>query len=455
MASSVVDDAQGADTQVSMRRRARRWVYHRLMRGLTGACLVALGMAKFIGRRPRARRDERGATVLLTGRFESDNWIRSHVQPMAESQACARVWVVAAAPVPKIPKVEGIVPARWLMRLIGATPARLLVFAWVGLWRRPDAVGGFHLLVNGLAAILLARLVGARSLHFCVGGACEVLDGGVHGDANPFTRMETPDAVVERRLLRAVNACDLMITMGPRAIEYYRRRGVNTEFRVISGGIDAEAFSPCDGPRATDLILVGRLAPIKRIDVFLRAVRLVAEERPGLSAVIVGDGVLRELLERLTRELGIERQVRLVGRQDNVSQWLRQAKLFVLSSDSEGLSLALMEAMMSGLPAIVSNVGDLPDLVDDGVNGYLVERRSPEELARRILELLADDGKRQAFSRAARQAALRYSIPSASRRWDAVLGQLQSPPTAVVGQAGAHKRRLARRRRVKVRSMSR
>jgi len=152
----------------------------------------------------------------------------------------------------------------------------------------------------------------------------------------------------------------------------------------------------------------------------------VAERLPNVKATIVGDGELCNNLERMARELGIEDNVVFAGCQQDVASWLRRAKVFVLTSDSEGLSLSMMEAMMSGLPAVVSDVGDLGDLVESGVNGYLVPRRSPELFAERLVELLSDDKKLAAFSQAARRSALRYETQATIRRWDAILADFRS-----------------------------
>lgn len=129
-------------------------------------------------------------------------------------------------------------------------------------------------------------------------------------------------------------------------------------------------------------------------------------------------------LHSLALELGIDRNVTFVGHREDVENWLQRSKLFVLTSDSEGLSLSLMEAMMCGLPAVVSDVGDLADLVENGVSGYLVPRRSPELFADRLVELLSDDRKRRAFSQAARHSAMRYDMQTAIQRWDHILAGL-------------------------------
>jgi glycosyltransferase involved in cell wall biosynthesis len=399
---------------------ASRWLIHQAIRLLLAAHALALRAARFLGPGPRPVTD--GLEILLTGTFYSGNWIASHVRPLAGASRCASVRVVSTFPVPPLDKVVAIYPPRWLARALGGVPARLATFLWTALRTRPHVVGGFHLLVNALVAEVVAPLVGARSLYFCVGGTEEVADGGIRGENRLFSKMQTPDAVVERRLERAVSAFDLVITMGQGAARHFRQRGARG-VHVVPGGIDARRFRPAEAPPARDLILVGRLAPIKRIDIFLRAVARVAQARPSVTAAVVGDGALRPALEALAREIGVGERVAFLGHRRDVEQALRESRLFVLTSDSEGLALSAMEAMMCGLPAIVPEVGDLPDLVQDGVNGYLVRERAPEAFAARILELLCDPGRLARFAAAARRSAARYETEATARLWDAVLAQ--------------------------------
>lgn len=445
--SDAVDARQGVETDnanaqavrgrepapVTVRRRIRRRFYHCVARLFMFMHSMALAVATRLGRRPRSPLNGTGYEILLTGRFFSENWALSLLRPLAASEGCWRLVVVSACPLPQTPKVKTVCPARWLIRLVGDTPARLLVFAWTAIRRRPHILGGFHIAVNGLLAAVLAPLVGARSLYLCVGGPTEILDGGLGHETNIFHNMETPDPVVERRLLQAVNACDLVITMGSRAAEFLRAKGIGTSIHVIAGGIDGQLFRPSNGLLPTGLILVGRLVEIKRVDLFLRVVAAVAKEVPGVEAVVVGKGPLRGDLEQQAKALGIDHCVKIIGFHPDIAEALAQAKVFVLTSRSEGLSLALIEAMMCGLPAVVSNVGDLGDLVEDGVNGYLVDGGAPEPFAARIVDLLSDGPKYAAFSKAARSSALRYEIGSATRKWDVVFAELSD-----AGARGAH-----------------
>jgi glycosyltransferase involved in cell wall biosynthesis len=408
------------------------------LRALMRTYLVALRLAALLDI-PKREPTDGGCTVLLTGTFHAETWARAHVGPLAASQRCARVLVASTYPLGHLDKVEVIYPPPWLIRLAGAVGARLVTFAWLAFRRRPHVIGGFHLLFNGMAAALLGHVVGARSLYFCVGGPAEILGGGITAENRLFAYLPGPDAVLEQRLFQAVNAFDLVVTMGTRAIRCFRGQGVGTAtaFRVVPGGFDVEEFRPTGAPPPVDLVFVGRLAPIKRVDLLLDAVACVRQRLPGVRLEIIGEGTLRDHLEQHARRLGLAANVRFVGPQAKVRDWLTRARVFVLTSDSEGLALALVEAMLCGLPVVCPNVGDLPELVEDGVNGYLVGLRTPEAFAERIVTLLTDPERAAAFGRAARAAAERLEIGRVTREWDAILSSPPLSREAVTGPATA------------------
>jgi glycosyltransferase involved in cell wall biosynthesis len=406
---------------ISFRQQLRRLLWHVVARQFTLLCVITLVVASWFGRRRRRLLPGEGCEIMLTGQFYSDNWIRAFLGPLSASKECCQLWMVSTNPVPALPKVAALWPPKWLVKTIGLAPARLLTFACAAMQKRPHIVGGFHIKGNGIAAIIVGRLIGARSVYFCVGGPVEVCDGGVHTLNNMFAKMETADAVVESRLLRIVAASDMVITMGTKAAEFFRDKGVDADLYVVSGGIDPMRFPPAVEASSYDLILTAYLTEVKRVDVFLRAVKYIVDKLPSVKAVIVGGGPLRGELDRMAKDFGIDRNVCIVGYQDDIVSWLQKSKVFVLTSDSEGLSLAMIEAMMCGLPAVVSDVGDLRDLVKNGVNGYLVPRRSPDLFAERIIELLSDEQKLKAFSQAARHSALQYTTEATAAKWDNII----------------------------------
>jgi L-malate glycosyltransferase len=369
---------------------------------------------------PRKKTAPRGMRVLLTGQFYSSNWILAHLKPLCMSSCCKEIIVVANCEIPAKDKVRILRPPVWLNSLAGATLSRLIYFAFIAAKTRPDVVGGFHLLLNGLSAALIARVVGARSLYFCVGGPAEVLDGGILSENRLFEKLREPHASIEKILTKWVTAFDIVITMGSSAVRFFKDRDMRGDVQIISGGLDTTYFTPAFQPATFDLIFAGRLVPIKRVDLFLESVRLLKESHPDIAAVIVGDGPLALELQNLSAEMGLSGNVHFAGFQADMAPWFNQAKIFILTSISEGLSLAMMEAMACGLPAVVPETGDLGDLVADGVNGYLTGASDPRVIATRISSLLDEPERLKRFSRSARQAAEQLSIANAAEKWNRI-----------------------------------
>ncbi|MGB2985906.1 MAG: glycosyltransferase, partial [Phycisphaerae bacterium] len=361
------------------------------------------------------------ARVVVTGSFFADNWVEAHIRPLATASFCEHVWAVSDHPFVPIAKVTYVCPPRWLQRVVGRVPARSLLFAITAVRRRATVVGGFHLLFNGLLALAVARTVGAWSMWFCVGGWAEFVNGGIHGGNHIFNKIARKDPSLERLLVSAIHQFDLILTMGTGARECLRNSGVNGPIEVMSGGIDQQLFTGSHGRRRYDLITVSRIAPVKRLDVFLEVVHRVAGHIPTVRAAIVGDGEELERLIHKSEAMGLGDNVSFVGRKTDVHRWLTDARLFVLTSDSEGLALALMEAMMAGLPAVVSDVGDLGDLVQNDVNGWRVRPGAVEDFAERITTLLTDEQLYCRFASEAKGAAMRHEMGIVRNRWDSIL----------------------------------
>lgn len=381
-------------------------------------------LAPLLALSPKAVPGNECYDVLLTGTFYSDNWIITHLRPLAASKYCRRLRMVASDKVPSMDKVEAIYAPAWLRRMVGRIPARLLIFMWIALRDRPHIVGGFHMLPNGLVAALTARAISAKSIYFCGGGPREVIGGGYLSGNRIFGKLTKPDPVIERRLLDALAAIDLVITMGSGAIKYFKQYA-KTNYHIVPGGFDGNRFYPSNKPPDNDLILIGHLTSIKRVDVFLQAIKIARISIPDISAIVVGGGTDRPALEQVAEELGLKENVKFVGHQDNVEEWLRRSKIFVLTSDSEGLAQGMIQGMLCGLPAVVSDVGDLGDLVDTDRNGYLVGDRTPVAFAECFVSLLKNPERWAEYGKAAYQTAAKYETANVALVWDKILRNLQ------------------------------
>lgn len=135
---------------------------------------------------------------------------------------------------------------------------------------------------------------------------------------------------------------------------------------------------------------VCRLSEQKRLDVLLEAINLLRRKFPEARLLIAGDGPERDALEALIANLGLDEIVTLLGRRTDLPELLAAFDVAVSSSDYEGTPLALMDCMAADLPIVATRVGGVPELIEDGVQGRLVERRDPRALAEALGELLAN-----------------------------------------------------------------
>jgi glycosyltransferase involved in cell wall biosynthesis len=178
-------------------------------------------------------------------------------------------------------------------------------------------------------------------------------------------------------------------------------------FDVVPLGLDLERFLA--QPPAADhadgevvALYAGRLVPIKRVDLLLRALARVRARGARVRLVLLGDGELRPSLERLAAELGISDAVEFAGYREDVLPYLAAADMAVLSSANEGTPVALIEAAAAARPAVATRVGGVADVVAEGA-GLLVASGDEEGFAAALAELVADPGRRLAMGALARE----------------------------------------------------
>jgi glycosyltransferase involved in cell wall biosynthesis len=156
---------------------------------------------------------------------------------------------------------------------------------------------------------------------------------------------------------------------------------------------------------------IGRMTAIKNTDVVLQA--FAALRARGVDAVLclIGDGPDRDGLERKAHELGLMRHCLFLGYQENVARFYAAFDVFLLASENEGTPVTTIEALAAGRPVVATRVGGVPDVVEDGVDGFLAEPGDVDGLAERLERLARDPGLRAQMGRAGRERVLpRYAV---------------------------------------------
>lgn len=173
--------------------------------------------------------------------------------------------------------------------------------------------------------------------------------------------------------------------------------------RIYNGVVPLRqaAIDECPPKHGFTLVYVGRLEPIKNHGLLFRAFRTALSSKPDLRLWMVGDGSERQSLESLSGEFGIADQMTFWGHQSDVAPFFSCADAFVMSSKSEGLPLSLLQSFSLGVPAIVTDVGGMAEVVRLAKAGLIVSATNPADMAAAILKMAGDEAGRRQYSEAA------------------------------------------------------
>lgn len=233
--------------------------------------------------------------------------------------------------------------------------------------------------------------------------------------------------------------------------EAIMRRGVRNKYGrmvLIPEGVDVESFHPKKkderikekyGVQGEDymLLTVSRLAARKGVNLLLQSFKAVLDKVKRCHLVIVGSGPQYKFLKRLSKKLEIDKKVTFAGRTplEDLEKLYATADLFVFHSKWEGQGLIIEEAMASGTPCVSSRVGGVPEMIEQGVDGYYVEVGDIEGMAGRIIELLEDDGKRKKMGEIGRKKMVReWSWQVISERYHKLYLDVIEKPLGTVGK---------------------
>jgi L-malate glycosyltransferase len=205
---------------------------------------------------------------------------------------------------------------------------------------------------------------------------------------------------------------DLFIASSEAIRQILLRDGIPAEqIATVHEGIDVERIGRLPAVNLHAMFFLPHKAPIvgnvaalvahKGQRHLINAVPLVLREEPDARFVILGEGPLRAQLEHQIKALHLEKHVILPGFRDDVLSCIKAFDVFVMSSETEGLGTSLLDAMAAGKPAVGTDVGGIPEAIDDRVTGLIVPPNDPTSLAEAIVKLLKDETLRQRMGDAA------------------------------------------------------
>ncbi len=313
--------------------------------------------------------------------------------------------------------------------------------ALTGLWARgPSRTGEAYRLFNGplkdrfhytftQSMPRVARLLRAGATHIHAHFANEAADHAVclsllSGIPFSFT-VHGSDLLVEPHphlSFLAERASAVLTPSRFNADHMTREFGIAPrKIHVVPNGVDAARFSPGERAKKTGgkILTVARLEPVKALHHLVDACALLKEKGVSFRTEIIGDGSQRDALAARIDRQGLTGVVELAGDlpREEVSRRLKSAEIFALSSRSEGLPVAVLEAMSCALPVVAPRITGMGELVEHEETGLLVEPESASLLAEALAALLADGALRAKLGAAARHRVLaRFSLPAIVER---------------------------------------
>ena len=252
----------------------------------------------------------------------------------------------------------------------------------------------------------------------------KVLRGGCFGDLDRIS--SKPFGSVRQKWL--LSQIDRFLVISQEIDSELERIGIPIERRIrLPNGVDTDRFAPISEqekialraelglPDVPIAVFLGRLSPEKHVDMLIRVWKSLSTTLPDSVLLILGTGEQEEDLKKIADD-----RVKFVGQTTNVVPYLQASDLFMLPSETEGLSNAMLEAMAVGLPVVVTAVGGAPDVINHKVDGWLIKPMCPEEMSDALQALLLDQGLRQQLGIAARKKMVeKFALPMvAEKLWN-------------------------------------
>jgi glycosyltransferase involved in cell wall biosynthesis len=288
----------------------------------------------------------------------------------------------------------------------------------------PDLIHAYSLFSPATIAMIARRALGIPAI-------VKVLRGGRGGDIQRLVAkpLSAPRLHGLRRWMDGIVAISEEIESELRGLGIPEQRvfaipnGVDLDrFQPVTRASTATATEPRGGARPPRAVYCGRLVPEKRVDLLLEAWPVVRRRLPGAELSIFGAGPCEAALREQRSE-----GVRFEGATEDVPEVLQRADVFVLPSDTEGLSNALLEAMASGLPVVATRVGGAVELVEQERAGWIVPPGDVDALATALIKILENpDRARQMGAFARGLVERRYSLKATAERLVSLYRRLAS-----------------------------
>lgn len=354
--------------------------------------------------------------LILLGLDE--NKALTYILPILRTKKVKNMYIVRDCPLLNEEKqVKNINPPKIIQdRPILKSIYKFLQLIILNLRNKFDIIYSIHMFPHGIFGWLVSKLFKINYIFSSIANDSELYYWGHF--LTPLTKRIFLDAyyIIVTGLLKHIERKDEL----PRFL-----KEINTPPQKILPGytsVFTEKFSSENKEKRWDIITVGRLYHVKRIDLFIKIIKILSEELDfDLNCAIIGDGPLLQDLKEKILKLGLQKSISFLGHIPNneLNNYYNRTKIFLLTSENEGFPATLIEAMLTKNCVISSSVGAIPNLIKNGINGFLYSNIN--EAVKIISKCLKNQDLRKEIGSNARKSALEVSAGNRRLIWNKLL----------------------------------
>ena len=344
----------------------------------------------------------------------------TYILPILKSNKINKLYIIRNSPLPINDKrIININPLKCFNKVPLFSSIYKFFLIIFSILKYPiDLIYAIHMFPHGIIGWLISRLFKKKFVFHLIAYDAELYYWG-----KSFSNI-SKKVLIDADYL-AINGIFNQIQINSENKKLGFLKQLNINFHKLFPGYSSvfpENFFPIEKEKKWDVITITRLYQIKRIDLFIEIIYRVSK-RIAIKCVIIGDGPLLTELKRQVEFKGLSEKIYFLGSIPNnkINQYYNKAKIFLLTSENEGLPAVLIEAMLTKICTISSDVGLIPNLIEDGYNGFLYSIENYKKAEDIILKCLSDEILRTNIGNNSRKDALKMSAWNRVNIWNKLL----------------------------------
>jgi glycosyltransferase involved in cell wall biosynthesis len=340
--------------------------------------------------------------------------IKYKIVPLSLSDQVNEIIIVRKYPEPEIEKVKYLLlPKICKYKVFNLLLTPFILLFWAHKLK-PDLLLSYHFIPHGFFAYIVSFFTRTPFIY-----------SQIDLDIQRLAKIPLVGFLIRKIIKQAMQ----INVPGSFSKNFWIQQGLDSsKINLIHSTIDTEKdFYPMSKSKDFDFIYIGVLDKNKQVDLIIKSFANLVLKFPNYNLCIIGEGNKKQYLQKLVDELNLNSNITFLGKKHEIADYLNRSRVFVMASKTEGLPCALLEAMSCELLPVATNVGNIPDLIEDGFTGFLVNSMSVDELSFKMELAINNYNSHSMMMKNARQMIVsEHSYISATKKWDNLLSSFLS-----------------------------